>query len=209
MLQGLGLCFHTHHSFPLMVFLVLLCPRSSWCAVSDIIIRLWMVDQLAILIVWDGLIVGNISPLLASFIIVLPSLFPCLLLQFQSAPSSASFPTPFHVALSWILPSPPPYLSALQKKKNNNNNKGEQTGTSFMNTFGKKKKSLIIIFLCSFHFFIFQDTGLSRVMLLFCLLAICRHLVVMMPNSLIKKHLFVFFAKFVCHVWMSSLNVCL
>lgn len=103
----------------------------------------------------------------------------------------------FHLSL--------PLTSQLSGKKKKD--KGEQIGTSFTNTFGEK--SLIIICLCSFHFFIFQNTGLSRAMLLFCLLAICRYLVVMMPNSLIKKHLFVCFAKFICHVWMSSLNVCL
>lgn len=108
----------------------------------------------------------------------------------------------FHLSL--------PHLSALQKKKKKKptimETKQEYPSRIHL---AKKKKSLIIIFLCSFHFFIFQDTGLSRAMLLFCLLAICRYLVVMMPNSLINKHLFVFFAKLVCHVWMSSLNVCL
>lgn len=157
MLQGLGFCSHTHQCFPLMVFLVLLCPGSSWCAVSDIIIHLWMVDQLAFLTVWNVLIlclvlkVGNLSPLPASFIIILPSLFPCLLLQFRSAPPSTSFPTPFascSLVDPSISPSPSP-LSSLKKKKD----KGEQTGTSFTNTFGKKKKPYnhMFMFISFFH----------------------------------------------------------
>ena len=208
MLQGLGLRFHTHHSFPLMVFLVLLCPGSSWCAVSDIIIRLWMVDQLAMLIVCDALIVGNIAPLPASFIIVPPSLFPCLLLQFHSAPSSASVPTPFHVALSWILPSPPPppLSSPKKKKKKPTIRENKQEHPSWIHLAKKKKKPYnhIFTFISFFHL---PRHRPEQSMLPFCLLAICRHLVVMMPNSLINKHLFVFFAKFVCHVCMSSLKV--
>ena len=98
----------------------------------------------------------------------------------------------FHLSL--------PLTSQLSGKKKKY--KGEQTGTSFMNTFGGKK-SLIIICLCSFHFFVFQNTGLSRAMLLFCLLAICRYLVVMMPNSLINKHLFsVLLSLFVMSGWV-------
>ena len=145
-------CCHTRQSLALTPWCLrhCLCTGSSWCAVSDKIIHLWVVEQLASFIVWNVLIllsiskVGNISPSWTLFIIVLPS--PSFLgssLSFCTLHPHPLFSLPSHFfwLSSRILSSLSSPASQLSKKKDK----------SFTKMLGKKPCNHMFNFISFCH----------------------------------------------------------
>lgn len=100
--------------------------ESCCCAVSDMIVHLWAVQPLASFIVWNVLILlpifklGNVSPLPALFLIVLPSLFLASLSSWACHPHPLLTAFPFFLTLLAVFASLPSSASQLSKEKEEN-----------------------------------------------------------------------------------------